>query len=37
LDESFYGDESFELDELDSDGFEGLDDIPIEPDNTDLE
>ncbi|MDR2817000.1 MAG: hypothetical protein LBB62_09915 [Proteiniphilum sp.] len=34
--ESFYGDESFEPDELDREGFEGLDDVPVEPDNNDL-
>lgn len=26
--ENFYGDESFDIDELDSEGFDGLDDIP---------
>jgi hypothetical protein len=36
LGETFYGDESFEMDELDKEGFEGLDDIPAEPDNSDL-
>lgn len=36
LGESFYGDESFEPDELDKEGFEGLDDSPVEPDSTDL-
>jgi len=34
--ETFYGDESFELDELDREGFEGLDDAPAEPDTNDL-
>ena len=34
--ETFYGDESFELDELDREGFEGLDDAPVEPDTNDL-
>ena len=34
--ESFYGDESFELDELDREGFDGLDDTPVEPDTSDL-
>lgn len=34
--ESFYGDEGFELDELDREGFEGLDDAPAEPDGGDL-
>jgi hypothetical protein len=34
--ESFYGDESFAPDELDRDGFEGLDDMPAEPDNNDF-
>lgn len=38
--ETFYGDESFEPDELDREGFEGLDDVaddvPAEPDNNDL-
>jgi hypothetical protein len=36
LGESFYGDESFEMDELDKEGFEGLDDIPLEPDDPNL-
>jgi hypothetical protein len=30
LGETFYGDESFEMDELDKEGFEGLDDSPAE-------
>ena len=34
--ETFYGDESFELDELDKEGFEGLDDTPADPDTNDL-
>lgn len=34
--ETFYGDESFEMDELDKEGFDGLDDVPAEPDNSDL-
>lgn len=34
--ESFYGDESYELEELDREGFEGLDDIPAEPTENDL-
>lgn len=34
--ETFYGDESFELDELDREGFEGLDDTLPEPDTNDL-
>jgi hypothetical protein len=34
--ETFYGDESFEMDELDKDGFEGLDETPAEPDNNDF-
>jgi hypothetical protein len=34
--ETFYGDESFEMDELDREGFEGLDDTPAEPDNNDF-
>ena len=36
LGESFYGDESFEMDELDKEGFEGLDDTPPEPDDPNL-
>jgi len=36
LGETFYGDESFEMDELDKEGFEGLDDIQAETDNSDL-
>lgn len=34
--ESFYGDESFELEELDREGFEGLDDLPAEPEGNDV-
>lgn len=34
--ETFYGDEGFELDELDREGFEGLDDVPAESDTGDL-
>lgn len=34
--ETFYGDESFELEELDREGFDGLDDTPAEPDTSDL-
>lgn len=34
--ETFFGDESFELDELDRDGFDGLDDLPAEPESADL-
>ncbi len=29
--ESFYGDESFDMEELDREGFEGLDEITPEP------
>ncbi len=36
LGESFYGDESFEPDELDKEGFEGLDDTPVEEESADL-
>lgn len=35
MDESFYGDESFDMDELDREGFDGLDDLPPETDNDD--
>lgn len=34
--ESFYGDESFDMDELDREGFDGLDDLPVESDEGDL-
>ena len=34
--ETFYGDESFEMDELDKEGFDGLDDAPAELDSSDL-
>ncbi|NLX66425.1 MAG: plasmid pRiA4b ORF-3 family protein [Bacteroidales bacterium] len=34
--ESFYGDESFELDELDREGFDGLDDASTELDGSDF-
>lgn len=34
--ETFYGDESYELDELDKEGFEGLDDFISEPDANDM-
>ncbi len=36
LEESFFGDESFDLDELDKEGFEGLDDISSGSDLHDL-
>lgn len=36
LGETFYGDESFEMDELDKEGFDGLDDAPAELDSSDL-
>ncbi|WP_436414769.1 IS1096 element passenger TnpR family protein [Petrimonas sp.] len=36
VDESFFGDESFDLDELDREGFEGLDDIEISAEESDL-
>jgi len=36
LDESFYGDESFDLDELDREGFDGLDDVISTIDESDL-
>ena len=35
LDDDFYDNDGFDLDEIDVDGFEGLDDI--EPDDSDLE
>lgn len=34
-DDEFYGDEDFDLEEIDKEGFEGLDDV--EPDDSDLE
>lgn len=34
--ESFYGDEKFEMEELDREGFDGLDDTPAEPDTNDF-
>lgn len=34
--ETFFGDESFEMEELDRDGFEGLDEGPAEPEANDL-
>ena len=34
-DDDFYGDDAYDMDELDADGFEGLDDV--EPDDSDLE
>ncbi|MEA4917420.1 IS1096 element passenger TnpR family protein [Proteiniphilum sp.] len=34
--ETFFGDESFELEELDREGFDGLDDVPAESDTNDL-
>lgn len=36
LGETFYGDESFDMDELDKDGFDGLDDAPADIDASDL-
>lgn len=36
LDESFYGDESFDYEELDREGFDGLDDEILNIDETDL-
>ena len=36
IDESFYGDESFDIDELDHEGFEGLDDFLTETGEDDL-
>ncbi|MDD4378936.1 MAG: hypothetical protein WAO94_00630 [Dysgonamonadaceae bacterium] len=36
MDESFYGDESFDMDELDQEGFEGLDDFLTEIGDDDL-
>ncbi len=34
--ENFYGDESFDINELDKEGFEGLDDLSVETDSDDL-
>ncbi len=36
LDESFFGDESFDMDELDREGFDGFDDVGAAPDESDL-
>ncbi|MPM41317.1 hypothetical protein SDC9_87969 [bioreactor metagenome] len=36
VDESFFGDESFDLNELDKEGFDGLDDIEISAEESDL-
>ncbi len=36
VDESFFGDESFDLDELDKEGFEGLDDMETSTEESDL-
>lgn len=36
VDESFYGDESYDLDELDKEGFEGLDNMEISTEESDL-
>ena len=36
VDESFFGDESYDLEELDKEGFEGLDDIEISAEESDL-
>ena len=36
VDESFFGDESYDLDELDKGGFEGLDDLDISAEESDL-
>ncbi len=34
--ESFYGDENFDIDELDREGFEGLDDISVDTGESDI-
>lgn len=34
--ENFFGDESFDMDELDKEGFDGLDDLPVETEGSDL-
>jgi hypothetical protein len=31
-DESFYGDEGYDMDEIDAEGFDGLDDVPLHGD-----
>lgn len=36
LDETFFGDEGFNADELDREGFDGLDDVPLETDEGEL-
>lgn len=36
MEESFYGDEGFNIDELDREGFDGLDDLPVETEENDL-
>lgn len=36
LGESFFGDESFDMDELDKEGFDGLDDLPADIEPNDL-
>ena len=36
LGESFYGDETFDMDELDREGFDGLDDMPADIESGDL-
>lgn len=36
LGESFYGDESFDMDELDREGFDGLDELPADIESGDL-
>jgi hypothetical protein len=36
LDENFYGDDGFDLEELDREGFDGLDDLPVDLDENDL-
>ena len=36
VDESFFGDESFDLNELDKEGFDGLDDMEISAEESDL-
>lgn len=35
-DEKFFGDETFDMDELDKEGFDGLDDIMLETEDSDL-
>jgi hypothetical protein len=36
LGETFFGDESFDIDELDREGFDGLDDVSLTAEDSDL-